>query len=65
MSKNGDIFVGALGTDPTLYAAPRPEARPINYEEADTELATLNTIIKASQTQGKSNSKYVQKQYLF
>ena len=52
MSKTGDIFVGALGTDPTLYAAPRPEARPINYEEADTELATLNTIIKASQTQG-------------
>ena len=52
LSRNGDICVCALGTDPTLYAAPRPEARPINYEEADVELASLNSIIKASQTQG-------------
>ena len=52
LSRNGDICVCALGTDPPLYAAPRPEARPINYEEADVELASLNSIIKASQTQG-------------
>ena len=52
LSRNGDISVCALGTDPTLYAAPRPEARAINYEEADVELASLNTIIKATQTQG-------------
>ena len=53
LSRNGDISVCALGTDPTLYAAPRPDARPINYEEADVELASLNSIIKASQTKGE------------
>ena len=53
LSRNGDISVCALGTDPTLYAAPRPDARPINYEEADVELASLNSIIKASQTKGR------------
>jgi Bardet-Biedl syndrome 9 protein len=52
MSKSGDVYVGYLGTDPTLFSAPRSEARQVNYEECDAELASLNTIIKAAQSIG-------------
>ena len=50
MSKTGDIYVGVLGTEPSLFSAPRPEARQVNYEETDIEMASLNTIIKTAQT---------------
>ena len=50
MSKTGDIYVGVLGTEPSLFSAPRPEARQVNYEETDIEMAALNTIIKTAQT---------------
>ena len=52
MSKSGDLYVGVLGTEPSLFSAPRPEARQVNYEETDIEMATLNTIIKTAQTEG-------------
>ena len=52
MSGSGDIYVGALGTDPNLFAPPRPEARPINYEDSDAEMNKLNNIIKSTQTKG-------------
>lgn len=52
MSKSGDLFVGALGTEPALFSAPRPEARQVNYEETDAEMASLNSIIKSAQSSG-------------
>ncbi len=52
MSKTGDLFVGVLGTDPSLFSAPRPDARQVNYEDTDIEMASLNTIIKAAQSSG-------------
>lgn len=51
LSKTGDIYVGALGTDPNIFSPPRPEARQINYEEADAEMNKLNSVIKAIQSQ--------------
>ena len=51
MSYTGDIYIGALGTVPNLFTPPRSEARPINYEESDAEMAQLNTLIKNIQSQ--------------
>ena len=51
MSTSGDLFICALGTDLNLFAPPHPEARQINYEEADAEMASLSSIIKNIQTQ--------------
>ena len=52
MSKSGDLYVGVLGTEPSLFTAPRPEARQVNYEETDIEMAALNSIIKTAQNEG-------------
>ena len=57
MSKTGDIYVGVLGTEPSLFSAPRPEARQVNYEETDIEMAALNTIIKTAQTADEGKNK--------
>ena len=43
--------IGALGTMPNLFTPPRAEARPINYEESDVEMANLNSQIKSIQSQ--------------
>ena len=51
MSKSGDLYVGVLGTEPSLFTAPRPEARQVNYEETDIEMAALNSIIKTAQSE--------------
>ena len=51
MSPTGDLYVSALGTDLNLFTPPQPEARQINYEEADSEMASLNSIIKNIQSQ--------------
>ena len=51
MSCSGDLFIGALGTVPNLFTPPRAEARPINYEESDVEMAKLNSQIKNIQSQ--------------
>ena len=51
MSRTGDLYIGALGTMPNLFTPPRAEARPINYEESDVEMANLNSQIKSIQSQ--------------
>ena len=51
MSCSGDLYIGALGTVPNLFTPPRAEARPINYEESDVEMAKLNSQIKNIQSQ--------------
>ena len=56
MSKSGDLYVGVLGTEPSLFTAPRPEARQVNYEETDIEMAALNSIIKTAQNEGMHKS---------
>ena len=51
MSRTGDLYIAALGTMPNLFTPPRAEARPINYEESDVEMANLNSQIKSIQSQ--------------
>ena len=51
MSRTGDLYIGALGTMPNLFTPPRAEARPINYEESDVEMANLNSKVKSIQSQ--------------
>ncbi len=56
MSPTGDIYIAALGTDPNIFSPPRPEARQINYEDADTEMSALNKVIKSIQSQDPTNA---------
>lgn len=56
MSSMGDIYIGALGTDPNIFSPPRPEARQINYDEADAEMSSLNQVIKSLQSQDSTQA---------
>ncbi|NXL60565.1 PTHB1 protein, partial [Chordeiles acutipennis] len=52
LSDNGHLQCSYLGTDPSLFQAPRVESREINYEELDAEMKELQKIIKeATKTQ--------------
>ncbi|NWY50689.1 PTHB1 protein, partial [Chionis minor] len=52
LSDNGHLQCSYLGTDPSLFQAPRVESREINYEEFDAEMKELQKIIKeATKTQ--------------
>uniref|UniRef100_A0A8D0E015 Bardet-Biedl syndrome 9 n=1 Tax=Salvator merianae TaxID=96440 RepID=A0A8D0E015_SALMN len=42
----GHLQCSYLGTDPSLFQAPKAEARDINYEEYDAEMNKLQKIIK-------------------
>nr|XP_034985952.1 protein PTHB1 isoform X1 [Zootoca vivipara] len=46
LSDSGDLQCSYLGTDPSLFQAPKVEARDINYEEYDAEMNKLQKIIK-------------------
>ncbi|NXN30141.1 PTHB1 protein, partial [Nycticryphes semicollaris] len=49
---NGHLQCSYLGTDPSLFQAPRVESREINYEEFEAEMKKLQKIIKeATKTQ--------------
>ena len=48
LGENGELQITYLGTDPSLFVAPPIEAREINYEETDKEMAILNKIIRNS-----------------
>ncbi|KAF7247790.1 Protein PTHB1 [Varanus komodoensis] len=46
LSESGHLQCSYLGTDPSLFQAPKVEARDINYEEFDAEINKLQKIIK-------------------
>uniref|UniRef100_A0A8C5WR55 PTHB1 N-terminal domain-containing protein n=1 Tax=Laticauda laticaudata TaxID=8630 RepID=A0A8C5WR55_LATLA len=46
LSDSGYLQCSYLGTDPSLFQAPKVEARNINYAEYDTEMNKLQKIIK-------------------
>ncbi|XP_007439416.1 protein PTHB1, partial [Python bivittatus] len=46
LSDSGHLQCSYLGTDPSLFQAPKVEARNINYEEYDAEMNKLQKIIK-------------------
>ncbi|XP_053117594.1 protein PTHB1 isoform X7 [Hemicordylus capensis] len=46
LNDNGYLQCSYLGTDPSLFQAPKVEARDINYEEYDAEMNKLQRIIK-------------------
>ncbi|KAM9257886.1 protein PTHB1 isoform 4-T6 [Cariama cristata] len=52
LSDSGHLQCSYLGTDPSLFQAPRVDSREINYEEFDAEMKELQKIIKeATKTQ--------------
>uniref|UniRef100_A0A672V0Y2 Bardet-Biedl syndrome 9 n=1 Tax=Strigops habroptila TaxID=2489341 RepID=A0A672V0Y2_STRHB len=53
LSDTGHLQCSYLGTDPSLFQAPRVESRELNQEEFDAEMKELQKIIKeATKTQG-------------
>lgn len=53
LSDDGHLQCSYLGTDPSLFQAPKVEAREVNYDELDVELKELQKIIKdVNKTQG-------------
>ncbi|NXX82031.1 PTHB1 protein, partial [Urocolius indicus] len=52
LSDNGHLQCSYLGTDPSIFQAPKVESREINYEEYDAEMKELQKMIKkATSTQ--------------
>ncbi|KFQ33355.1 Protein PTHB1, partial [Merops nubicus] len=52
LSDDGHLQCSYLGTDPSIFQAPRVDSREINYEEFDAEMKELQKIIKeATKTQ--------------
>lgn len=55
LSDDGHLQCSYLGTDPSLFQAPKVEARELNYDDLDRELKELQTIIKdVNRSQGIS-----------
>ncbi|KAJ7390596.1 Protein PTHB1 [Desmophyllum pertusum] len=48
LDETGYLHCAYLGTDPSMMVTPAPEARDINYEEADIEMKELQKEIKES-----------------
>jgi len=48
LDETGYLHCAYLGTDPSMMVTPAPEARDINYEEADVEMRELQKEIKES-----------------
>ncbi|NWH82638.1 PTHB1 protein, partial [Piaya cayana] len=48
LSDDGHLQCSYLGTDPSVFQAPRVESREMNYEEYDTEMKKLQKIIKGA-----------------
>ncbi|XP_065740490.1 protein PTHB1 isoform X5 [Phocoena phocoena] len=46
LSDDGHLQCSYLGTDPSLFQAPKVESRELNYDELDIELKELQKIIK-------------------
>lgn len=55
LSSEGHLQCSYMGTDPSFFTAPKVEAREVNYEEVDTEMRTLQKIIReTTKTQGEA-----------
>eukprot|EP00062_Callorhinchus_milii_P015498 gi/632965802/ref/XP_007899072.1/ PREDICTED: protein PTHB1 [Callorhinchus milii] len=53
LSDSGHLQCSYLGTDPSLFQAPKVESRELNYEEMDGELKELQRVIReAIKSQG-------------
>ena len=52
LSDDVEVTVSYLGSDPTLFTAPPPDSREVNYNETDRELSKLSALIKQSQKDG-------------
>ncbi|XP_076795835.1 protein PTHB1 isoform X3 [Arvicanthis niloticus] len=52
LSDDGHLQCSYLGTDPSLFQAPKVESRELNYDELDVELKELQKIIKDVESQG-------------
>lgn len=53
LSDDGHLQCSYLGTDPSLFQAPKVDSREINYEEMNAEMKELQRIIReATKTQG-------------
>lgn len=53
LSDDGHLQCSYLGTDPSLFQAPKVDSREINYEEMNAEMKELQKIIReATKTQG-------------
>uniref|UniRef100_A0A8C5ZC25 Bardet-Biedl syndrome 9 n=1 Tax=Marmota marmota marmota TaxID=9994 RepID=A0A8C5ZC25_MARMA len=52
LSDDGRLQCSYLGTDPSLFQAPKVESRELNYDELDVELKELQRIIKVVKSQG-------------
>ncbi|XP_028728393.1 protein PTHB1 isoform X2 [Peromyscus leucopus] len=52
LSDDGHLQCSYLGTDPSLFQAPKVESRELNYDELDVELKELQKIIKDVKSQG-------------
>nr|XP_023420985.1 protein PTHB1 isoform X2 [Cavia porcellus] len=52
LSDDGHLQCSYLGTDPSLFQAPKVESRELNYKELDAELKELQKIIKDVKSQG-------------
>uniref|UniRef100_A0A672V0E3 Bardet-Biedl syndrome 9 n=1 Tax=Strigops habroptila TaxID=2489341 RepID=A0A672V0E3_STRHB len=60
LSDTGHLQCSYLGTDPSLFQAPRVESRELNQEEFDAEMKELQKIIKeATKTQEPDSSETV------
>lgn len=46
LSDKGRLDCSYLGTDPALFIPPTTEARELNYDDLDREMATLQQRIK-------------------
>lgn len=55
LSDDGHLQCSYLGTDPSLFQAPKVESRELHYDELDIELKELQRIIKdVNKSQGIS-----------
>lgn len=52
LSDDGHLQCSYLGTDPSMFQAPKVESRELNYDELDVELKELQRIIKDVKSQG-------------
>ncbi|OBS82057.1 hypothetical protein A6R68_23953, partial [Neotoma lepida] len=52
LSDDGHLQCSYLGTDPSLFQAPKVESRELNYDELDVEFKELQRIIKDVKSQG-------------
>lgn len=59
LSDDGHLQCSYLGTDPSLFQAPKVESRELNYDALDTELKELQKIIKdVNKSQGSSSEPF-------